>query len=291
MVEIRVKGSCVSQPRRSRWLISAVLLLAVIGFVGFSMLPLISGAFKNQPATEATPVNTPTQSANQKLQLEQAARGYEAVLQREPDNQTALRGLVEARFGLQDFKGMVTPLEKLAQLNPQQTQYTLWLAQVKQLQGDLSGASAAYRAVLATSPGEIQALQGLVKVLVQEKRPTEAIALLENTLATANQANQNQPNSVDLSSVRLLLAQTYTTQQNYDQAIAIYNDLIKNDKQDFRPVLEKALVLQQQGKTAQAKPLFDNAAALAPAQYKQLIKQAAAAAASGGVRDLGEAKQ
>lgn len=186
----------MSQPRR-RWIINVVLVLAVIAFVGFSMVPLISSAFKeSQPSTPATPSSGQTPS-EQQSQLEQQARGYELVLQREPENQTALRGLVEARLQLQDFKGAIAPLEKLASLNPNQTELSL------------------------------------------------------------------------------LLGQIYVTQKRYDEAIAVYDQAIEANKQDFRPVLAKAIVLKQQGKAEQAKPLFENAAALAPAQYKDQIKKVA----------------
>ena len=188
----------MSQPRR-RWFISVVLVLAVIGFVGFSMFPLISSAFKeNQLSTGATPpASSQTLETSQKSQLEQQARGYELVLEREPDNQTALRGLVEARIQLRDIKGAIAPLEKLAASNPNQTE------------------------------------------------------------------------------VRLILGQLYATQQRYDDAIAVYDQAIKASDQDFRPVLAKASILKQQGLTEQAKSLFENAAALAPAEYKDEIKKLA----------------
>ncbi|PPS44161.1 tetratricopeptide repeat protein [Chroococcidiopsis sp. TS-821] len=259
----------MSQPRR-RWFISIVLVLAIIAFIGFSMLPLFSTAFRaSQPAGEA-PVT------NQAQQLTAAARGYEVVLQREPENQTALRGLVKARLELLDLQGAVAPLEKLAALNPTETEYGLLLAEVKQRLGDREGEAAAYRSILAESPGNLQALEGLANIQLREKRPAEAVTLLQNTLANAQQADRNQ-SSIDVNAVRLLLAQVYATQQNYDEAIAIYDELISNNKQDFRPVLAKAMALQQQGKSEEAKPLFDSAASLAPAQYKERINQLAIA--------------
>lgn len=258
----------MSQPRR-RWLISVVLVLAVIAFVGFSMIPLISTAFRDQPVTETSPVASPNATGQQQKLIE-TAKGYEVVLQREPENQTALRGLAEARIQLLDLKGAVAPLEKLAALNPEQTQYGLLLAQVKQQIGDRPGASDAYRALLATNPANLEAVEGLVNIELQEKRPEAAVSLLQDKIATANQ----NPGT-DVDAMRFLLAQVYATQQNYDQAIGIYDELISNDQKDFRPVLAKAIALRQQGKNEEAKPLFDNAAALAPAQFKDKITQIA----------------
>ncbi len=47
---------------------------------------------------------------------------------------------------------------------------------------------------------------------------------------------------------------------------------MKQYPQDFRPVLAKAILLKEQGKINEAKPLFDSALTLAPAQYKDEIK-------------------
>jgi len=262
----------VSQSR-NRWLISVVLVLAIVAFVGFSMAPLISAAFKQQPSPIAS--STPGQDPNAvtPAKLEDQARGYETVLQREPENQTALRGLVQARIQLHDPKGAIAPMEKLAALNPKQTEYGLLLAQLKLYGGDREGAVQVYRSILAMKPGDVDALRGATGLLLQQNHPEEAISLLQNTLKTASQ-DQTSPGNV--AAVQLMLAQVYLTQKRYDEAIAICDQAIKENQQDFRPVWAKAVVLKQEGKTEQAKPLFERAAALAPAQYKDEINRLAA---------------
>jgi lipopolysaccharide biosynthesis regulator YciM len=72
-------------------------------------------------------------------------------LQREPDNQVALQGLVQARPNYGISKGD-RPLEKVAALNPSRTEYTVLLAQLKQYNGDREGAVQAYRSILQTRP-------------------------------------------------------------------------------------------------------------------------------------------
>ena len=263
--------------KRNRWIINVVLVLAVIAFVGFSLIPLISEGFKQNPTpTAANP--SPTQSAApKKEELEAQAKGYELVLQREPENPTALRGLLEARLGLGDVKGAIGPLEKLVKLNPTETDYAVLLAQAKQQTNDLEGAAQTYRNILTTRPGDRNALQGLVNLLIQQQRPEAAIGLLQDTLKTAPQANQVQANSVDVVSVQVILGQVYASQKRYDEAIATFDEAAKASKQDFRPVLGKALILKEQGKADQAKPLFADAANLAPAQFKDQINQLASA--------------
>ncbi|MFL9463177.1 tetratricopeptide repeat protein [Scytonema tolypothrichoides VB-61278_2] len=271
---------------RNRWMVNAVLLLAVLAFVGVSMIPLIAAFNDTQPSRQESSSNrSSSTSSDEKTNLEDAARGYEQVLQREPDNETALRGLIETRLQLIRLKGsnikeVIEPLERLAKLKPEQTRYAVLLAQAKQQIGDREGAAQVLRSVLENKPGDLDALQGMVALLLDQKRPEAAIGLLQDTLNTAAQANKIQPGSVDTVAVQVLLGCVYDSQKKYAQALNVYDRAIKNDKQDFRPVLAKAMLLKKQGKTEEAKLLFTRAAALAPAQYKDEINKEAATSSS-----------
>lgn len=273
------------------------------------MLPLLTSTIEqSQPPTASPLPSGQTAATNPQSQLADQVRGFELVLQREPENQTALEGLAKAKIQLGDVKGAIPSIEKLAQLNPTRTQYALSLAQAKVSTGDLAGGQNAYRSILKTKPGDNLALQGLVLTFLQQQRPDEAISFLQNTLSQAEKA---PPGSVDVISVQLLLGEVYANQKRYDDAIAtydraiatnqkdvrpflakgsvlavqkryddaiaLYDRAISVDSKDFRPVLAKASVLKEQGKNDLAKPLFETAATLAPPEYKAQIQQLAQA--------------
>nr|WP_228034984.1 tetratricopeptide repeat protein [Oculatella sp. LEGE 06141] len=252
------------------------MIIATLAFVGLLILPFLGAFQENSRLAGSTPASPSASPASRQAELEAQARGYEAVLQREPENQTALRGLLDARLELGDLQGVTAPLEKLAGLNPDQPDYAILLAQVRQRTGDREGAVQAYRTILSTQPGNPRALQGLVTLMLQQDRPQAAIGLLQDTLETADEANQVTPNSVDVNTVRVLLGGVYAEEERYDEAIAVYDQVIASAQQDFRPVLGKAMVLQKQGKDAEADPLFASAASLAPADFRDQINQIAA---------------
>ncbi len=261
--------------KRNPW-IKVVMVLALLAFVGFSLIPLLGVVFtENSPSTEATSPATPVISAQKQAELEAQAKGYELVVQREPQNTTALRGLLETRLKLGDIPGAIEPLDQLVKLSPEQTEYAVLLAQAKQQMGDKEGAAQTYRSILASKPGNLDALQGLVSLYIQQERPETAIGLLQDTLKTATPVNDIQPGTVDITSVQLLLGQVYVYEKRFTEAIAIYDEAIKANKQDFRPVLAKAIVLSEQGKTTEAKPLFTTAVSLAPPKYKDQVQQLA----------------
>lgn len=259
--------------KRGSWLARIAVLIGLVGLLGFSVTPMVSAVLE---ARQSSPPDAKTAAEDTQRQkqsdLEDRARGYELVLQREPDNQTALLGLLQIKLELNDIKGTVEPLEKLAALNPQETRYQVLLAQTRQYTGDREGAAQTYRNILTAQPGNLQALEGLSALLIDEGRPEAAIGLLEDALKTAPQANQVEPKSVDVTSVRVLLGGVYAKQQRYEDALQAYNKAIEADSKDFRPVFGKAKVLKQQGKIEDARPLFDKALALAPAQYKDPIQ-------------------
>ncbi|MEM6255841.1 MAG: tetratricopeptide repeat protein [Cyanobacteria bacterium P01_D01_bin.156] len=262
--------------KRNRWLVGGILFIAVASLLAVSLGPFIQTAFERQ-GNYNNAASTPT-TADRQAELEGRANGYELVLEREPNNQAALEGLVEARIGLGDIAGAAEPLARLAELNPQDPRYAVLLAQTKQELNDLEGAAQTYRSVLTASPGNMEALQGLVTLLLEQQRPQAAVGLLQDTLKTAEQSNQIQPGTIDVVAVKLLLGQVYADQTRYDDAIAIYDTAIQDTQNlggtpDFRPTLAKALILREVGNESDAKPLFETALSLAPVQFKDRIQQ------------------
>lgn len=276
------------QKKSNRWLVWVFVVVAVVALVGFSFGSIFDSILSSQPspspsAPPPTPGTTPSPTAiseMEKKNLQDLENGYLQILEQEPDNPDALQGLASTRSqmikaGLKTEKDLIEPLEKLVELNPEQTQYQVLLAQTFQKMGQRENAAQTYRNVLATQPGNMDALQGFVNLLVEEQRPSTATELLQTTLENAPKANQANPNSINETAVKLLLGQVYATQKQYDQALGVYDKLIAADPKDFRPVFAKAILLKEQGKTKEAGILFNSAEELAPGQYKDQIKAAA----------------
>ena len=99
------------------------VIVAGIAFLGSSVAGLsglIASSLDKPVASEK-----PTQSQNAQFQAEE--KGFMGVLQREPNNQTALRGLIEIRMQRGDVSGTKIALERLVKLNPDNKQYKEFL--------------------------------------------------------------------------------------------------------------------------------------------------------------------
>lgn len=269
------------QQKKSRWIIWIFLIVAIVGLAGVSFVPVFEELFSSRDPAQPVPTATATATPGGRQQeLQDLEKSYLIVLEREPDNPNVLASLVETRLqmiplGISKPNDLIEPLTKLSKLSPERTAYRVLLGQAQQQSGELAAASQTFRGILAEEAGNVEALQGLVTVLLREKRAAAAVDVLQTTLDTAKQANQIKPNTIDELAVKLILGQVYVEQKQSEQALALYDDLIKTSPKDFRPFYGKAVALRAQGNLEAAQTFFQSAAALAPEQYKAQIRATA----------------
>lgn len=117
-----------ARQQRSKTLKKIMSLVGVVSFGGtalFSMANMFKSALQEPQQVE----NVEVLSVEE--QLQKRARGYENVLKREPENVTALEGLVKVRLEMGDNQGAIKSLEKLVELYPGREDYKVVLEQVK----------------------------------------------------------------------------------------------------------------------------------------------------------------
>ncbi len=259
----------------------AVLIIGIIPFIGISIVPLLGTVFNPNPPAPITSPSPTAQATEQLQQLEAQEKGYQAVLDREPDNLTALEGLVSTQAqliqaGKRPVDAVIAPLERLTKLNPNEPQYAIILAQVQQQTGNLEQAELILEDVLEKNPGNVNALRGLVDLNLQQNRPQAALGLVETAIAQA-QTNPATPGMEppDVLGLQLILGDIYLSQQDFSQAQSIFSEVAQAHPNDFRPVFGQAIAMQAQGKNEEAAPLFTKAENLAPAEFRDQIKMAA----------------
>ena len=256
--------------KRSSW-IYLVLGVMLFSLITVSALPLVGSVVEGKQFAKSTDSQTIVLSQQELAKLEAEASGYQKVLAREPDNTTALNGLLKIRLQQKDIEGAIAPLERLANLNPEQTEYTSLLAQAKEQVKDYEGAAAAYNKVLADYPGDLYALSGITNLYLIQNMPERAIALLKETINLADKEDSAKASSISKDAVQFLLGELYANRERYSEAIAIYDELAENNEEDFRPILAKGLVLEKKGDLTAAQSILEQAYVAAPAEYKDRI--------------------
>lgn len=260
----------MTQRNARQWMINIVLVIVSVAFMGVSLAPMLGGLFASSPTPTADP-NTISEQDQIKIQIQ----GFEAVLRQEPKNQTALEGIVGLKLQIGDIRGTIEPLQTLSESYPDQVRYRIALARTYIQLKEFKNATDEYRKLLATNPGDPEALQSLVGFELQEKRPEAAIGILQEALKNATTANQVKPGSVNVAYIQWLLGEVYRDQKRYAEALASFEEALKTDDKDFRGHLGKAQVLRSQGKNDEAQPLFAKAIELSPPDVKDRVKELA----------------
>ncbi len=128
-MESTQKKSSNSRVHRSDRIKQVFALVSMVSFGGsaiFGIFSLFSSGLSSQHQQKSAPVEVSQESL-----LAAQERGYETVLQREPQNQTALEGLAKVRLQMNNKVGAIEPLEKLVKLNPNRADYKALLGQAK----------------------------------------------------------------------------------------------------------------------------------------------------------------
>ncbi|MBD2353940.1 tetratricopeptide repeat protein [Tolypothrix sp. FACHB-123] len=115
------------QIQRRQKFLTIVSLVSFFGSIVFSAVPVIQQAL--QPPQPKEAIKSPDSL------LQEQVKGWEMVLQREPNNQLALEGLVNVRIKLKDTQGAIQTLEKLVKLHPDRQDYKVVLEKMKKESG------------------------------------------------------------------------------------------------------------------------------------------------------------
>lgn len=105
-----------------------VILMFGLAFIGSTGAVVLAGLFDNRN----TASNTVSNSQTPEEQIQARVRGYEKVLEREPENFTALNGLAELYLQTGNTEKAIPVIEQLAQLQPERQEYQNILEVLKQ---------------------------------------------------------------------------------------------------------------------------------------------------------------
>jgi tetratricopeptide (TPR) repeat protein len=231
------------QPSR-KWVKTLILAISSLVFLGLSIIPLIGGVMQNQKTPPQPSANsTVAGDAQSAKALEETEKNYLALLQREPTNISALEGLVQTR----------QQLVQLGQRKPKDVTDPL-------------------QAFIKQQPTNTAVLKVLSQLLLQQQRAPEAITILQNSIQVAKQQNPNPSTGDDPVALELLLGDVYLSQKQFTEAAGIYEQLIQQDPKDYRPLLAKGIMFNDQGQREAALAQLQSSLSLAPEKSKPSVQ-------------------
>lgn len=151
---------------------------------------------------------TPDKEKVPEFQTDPAELVLLKFLERHPEDQKALEGLMYVRLRKGDVKAALKLLEKLLELRPAHLPWQLIRAQSLDFVGDLDEARQAFQAILEKNPLSARALQGLAIVMSKMGEEKESLQMLKKAVDAALKAERPK----EAINVRMLLAQMHTMQ-------------------------------------------------------------------------------
>ena len=179
-------------------------------------LAVYRAAAKKWP-TDAVLLHDLAVAARSAGQGEEARKADEAAIALAPDNAVAHNGAGLIAIDQNRPVDAAREFGRAVDLDPDNASYIVNLGNAKRAQGDASGAEQAYRRALETNPKAGDAANGLGVLLVEARRPAEAIPFFERAVAAA-------PDSVE---AKLNLGIAFEQSGQRDRAAAAYRDVLK----------------------------------------------------------------
>lgn len=166
-------------PKKNNDTLKRVLIISSgLVFLALMVVPTL-GLLKNNNSNSPQGNQPGQEAAIPPEKLEEMVKGYEKILEREPDNPTALQGLAQTRLQLKDFIGAREPLEKLYQKYPDNLEVMLVLYGTRLQTQDVSGAKSI--------------LEKLVKNYPQEPKFKEELTRLNQAIAADSKQQPPEP--------------------------------------------------------------------------------------------------
>ena len=228
--------------------VTAMLLLAALGFVGCSKSGEISPEKAKSDTALSSPITTPraptglTQTGEEGFASDAAPKVIGPV--------SFADG--EAAYRARKYSDATAIFEQYTAQRPRNAwgHYMLGLSAWKS--GDLAKSQQAFEQALSIDPRHIKSLVNSSRVFIEQKRHDEAVARL-------TRAAEIEPESVE---VYRLLGRTFHTQGKRDEAVAAYRRAIELNELDAWSMNNLGLLFLETQRAGEALPLLARAVEL-----------------------------
>lgn len=181
-------------------------------------------------------------------------------LKTHPNDISSLKILLHTRMIKRDIPGAVEILDRMMLVEPYEIEWKLLKAQAHFYLGDMNEARLTYERILKFSPFSPAALQGLATVMQKCGDEDAIVPMLAGTLEKALIENKVKA----VQNLRLLLGEYYLFEKKYQEALMNYQDVVKEDPEDFRPYFWQGIIYSILEKKDEASKQFE--------KYRQLAK-------------------
>uniref|UniRef100_A0A0V0IC57 Putative ovule protein n=1 Tax=Solanum chacoense TaxID=4108 RepID=A0A0V0IC57_SOLCH len=211
-----------------------------------------------------TPSAMETDVVRDAISDEERERTIEEHLVTHPDDVEALRILMEIRIKNKKMLDAISIIDRLIELEPNETEWPLLKSHLYVNSGEIELAKVGFNEILKKDPFRVEAYHGLVMAASQDES-IEELAEIEKKVEEGIKLCKKEKKKSDLRDFKLLLAQIRVIEGKYEDALKVYQELIKEEPRDFRPYLCQGIIYTLLRKNNEAEKCFE--------KYRRLVPQ------------------
>ncbi|XP_026418114.1 protein SLOW GREEN 1, chloroplastic-like [Papaver somniferum] len=183
-----------------------------------------------------------------------------------PNDVESLKLLMENKIKDKKVVEAVTILDKLIEIDPSDPQWPLLKSHLQSSIGEAEAATLGFEEILSKDPLSVEAYHGLVMAASQSETGElqNVLKRIENAMEKCKKEKNKKE---DVRDFRLLIAQVRVIEGNYDQALSVYQELVKEEPRDFRPYLCQGIIYTLLRKTEEAAKSFEKYQKLVPKDH------------------------
>ncbi|XP_010529866.1 PREDICTED: protein SLOW GREEN 1, chloroplastic-like [Tarenaya hassleriana] len=231
---------------------------AALFFVNLQLKPPAFAAPFAAPSVESM------KQTKEDVSLEEGERAIEEHLASHPTDVDALRSLMEVRIKSKKLVEAIEVIDRLIELEPDEKEWPVLKANIFSYSGDLESAKQGFEEILEKDPLRVEAYHGLVMAYSDSGRDLKEV---EKRIQEAMEECKKEKNLKDFRDFKLLVAQIRVIEGKHNEALKLYQELVKEEPRDFRPYLCQGIIYTLLKKKDEAEKQFDKFRKLVPRNH------------------------
>ncbi|KAL6011227.1 hypothetical protein ACLOJK_001672 [Asimina triloba] len=223
--------------------------------------PTVGSRSSDADVAEETEQSLQQEERERSVEQEERERSLEQQLGSEPEDVRSLRELMETKIKLQKIPEAIDMIDRLIALQPNVPDWPLLRAHLHLYGGDINVARSSFEELIAADPFRVEAYHGLAMLALQTEAEDieQLLKRIEGVMQRCRKENKKA-----LREFKLLEAQVRVIEEKYEEALKIYQGLVKEDPKDFRPYLCQGIIYTLLKKMGEAEKQFEKYRRLVP---------------------------
>ncbi|XP_019178757.1 PREDICTED: protein SLOW GREEN 1, chloroplastic-like [Ipomoea nil] len=195
---------------------------------------------------------------------EDKERVLEENLLLNPNDVGALMSLMEMKIQSRKIAEAIGIIDRLMEIDQSDTEWLLLKSHLYAYSGEVETAKNGFNEILAKDPFRVEAYHGLV-MAASESKSTQDLKEIEKRIEEGMmKLCKKQGKKAEFRDFKLLEAQIRAIEGKHDEALKVYQELVKEEPRDFRPYICQGIIYTLLRKNNEAEKNFEKFRRLVP---------------------------